>query len=100
MLTKQGPNSPQLFPTAIQWDADGGDYQKLMLGFVTTTAEKKYMAELWPEKLAMDNLRLARITRDEQLLFASSILLDGPRVDRIVLNRNSVEKAIYRETSR
>jgi hypothetical protein len=58
------------------------------------------MAELWPEKLAMDNLRLARITRDEQLLFASSILLDGPRVDRIVRNRNSVEKAIYRETSR
>jgi hypothetical protein len=47
------------------------------------------MAEIWVQKLVMDQIRLARIICEEQLLFASKHPFDGPRMDRIVRNRDA-----------
>ena len=54
------------------------------------------MAELCVENLVMNHIRLARITRKEQLLFASKYPFNDPRMDRILRSRNSTEKAISR----
>jgi len=94
---KQGFYSRHLFPTEAQWAVDGGDYQRLAIGIRNYYRPRNIMAEIWVEKLVTDQIRLARIIREEQLFFASKHPFDGPWMDRIVRNRNSVEKAVYRD---
>ena len=94
---KQGLYSQHLFPTAAQWAVDGGDYQRLAVAIRNCYRPRNITAEIWVEKLVTDQIRLARIFREEQLFFASKHPFDGPWMDRIVRNRNSVEKAVYRD---
>jgi hypothetical protein len=79
-----------------QWEQDGADYQRLARGFRNYYHPKNFPAELAVEELAVDHVRLNRVTRQEQLLFTSKYPFDGPMMDRIVRSRNSIERAIYR----
>lgn len=81
----------------INGAVDGGDYQKLAIGIRNYYRSRNIMAEIAVGKLVTDQIRLVRIIREEQLRFASKHPFDGPWMDRIVRNRNSVEKAVYRD---
>jgi hypothetical protein len=93
---KQGFYTRHLFPTAALWEAGKADYEALATGLRDYYRPRNFMVEILVEKLVTEMIRHARITHQEALLYASGYPFDGPRIDRMVRNRNATEKAIYR----
>jgi hypothetical protein len=91
---KHGIYVKQMYLTIVEWQKDGYDYVRLACGIRDYYQPKNFMEELCVEKLVMEHIRLARITRQEQLFLASKYAFNNPAMDRILRTRNSTEKAI------
>jgi hypothetical protein len=91
---QQGFYAKHLFPTTVEWQRDGSDYEQLARGIRDYYHPQNFMEELCVEKLVMEHMRLARITRQEQQLLTSKYAFNDPAMDKILRARNSAEKAI------